>query len=79
MSIEQARLFIERMKLDATFRERVMAIEDVAERIAFIKSVGFDCNLQDINEVSFELSDEDLDTAAGGGDNECPNLNISFN
>ena len=54
------------MKLDEVFKERVMAIEDVAERLNFIKSDGFDCSEEEIKEVAGELNDEELDAAAGG-------------
>jgi predicted ribosomally synthesized peptide with nif11-like leader len=76
MSAEQARLFFERMKSDAAFRERVMAIVDVAERLVFIQSAGFQCTEKDIKEVSCELSEKDLDAAAGG---IFLTVNISYN
>ncbi len=66
MSLDQARAFIEKMKSDVAFKERVMAIEDVAERFKLIKSDGFDCSEEEIKEVAEELSDEELDEAAGG-------------
>jgi predicted ribosomally synthesized peptide with nif11-like leader len=66
MSVEQARLFIERMKSDEAFAKRVLAIEDVAARLACIQSEGFDCSEAEIKGVSGELSDEELDRAAGG-------------
>ncbi len=66
MSLEQARLFIERMKLDEAFAKRVFAIEDVAGRLACIQSEGFDCSEVEIKEVSVELSDDELDSVAGG-------------
>ncbi len=66
MSLDQARTFIEKMKSDETFRNRVMAIEDVAERFNIIKSEGFDCSEEEIKEVAGELSTEELDEAAGG-------------
>ena len=67
MSLDQARLFIENMKSDEAFAKRVMAIEDVAARLACIQSEGFDCSESEIKEVAGELSDEELDQAAGGG------------
>ncbi len=66
MSLDQARLFIERMKSDEAFAKRVFAIEDVAGRLACIQSEGFDCSEVEIKEVSGELSDAELDSAAGG-------------
>ena len=66
MSLDQARAFIEKMKSDVAFKERVLAIEDVAERFNVINSEGFDCSEEEIKEVAGELSDDDLDAAAGG-------------
>ncbi|MEI7824284.1 MAG: Nif11-like leader peptide family natural product precursor [Chlorobiaceae bacterium] len=68
MSVEQAKVFIEKMKSDAAFRNRVYAIEDVAGRLAFINNEGFACTAEEIQEVkaSLELSDEQLDAVAGG-------------
>ncbi|MFZ4802403.1 MAG: Nif11-like leader peptide family RiPP precursor, partial [Chlorobium sp.] len=48
MSLDQARLFIEKMKSDEAFAKRVMAIEDVAGRLACIQSEGFACNEAEI-------------------------------
>lgn len=66
MSLDQARLFIERMKSDEAFAKRVLAIEDVAGRLACIQGEGFDCSEAEIKEVAGELSDEELDGASGG-------------
>jgi predicted ribosomally synthesized peptide with nif11-like leader len=66
MSLDQARLFIEKMKSDEAFAKRVMVIEDVAARLACIQSEGFACNEAEIKEVSGELTDAELDSAAGG-------------
>mgnify|MGYP006291018715 CR=1 FL=1 len=63
MSVEQAKAFIERMKTDEAFREKVMSIEDAASRIACIQGEGFDCTAEEINEVS----QEDSSQLAGGG------------
>ena len=71
MSLDQARLFIERMKSDEAFRKRVMDIEDVAGRIACIQSEGFAFSEAEIKEVSGELSDLELDGVQGGMYNAC--------
>ena len=54
MSVEQAKAFIERMKTDEAFREKVLAIEDAAGRIACIQGEGFDCTAEEINEGAQE-------------------------
>ena len=48
MSIEQARAFIEKMKSNEVFRECVLALKDVEERLAKCRTEGFDCTLEDI-------------------------------
>ncbi|TCD47938.1 Nif11-like leader peptide family RiPP precursor [Chlorobium sp. N1] len=49
MSAEQAQACIERMKQDPAFRQKVMEHEDEAERIACIRSEGFDCTAEELN------------------------------
>ena len=62
MSVEQAKAFIERMKADDAFREKVMSIEDAAGRIACIRGEGFECTAEEINDEAQIAPD-----AAGGG------------
>ncbi len=66
MSLDHARLFIVRTKSDAAFRDRYTAIDNAPARLAFIQGEGFQCTDAEIKEVMGELSDEDLDSAAGG-------------
>ena len=66
MSVDQVKAFIEKMKSDEEFAKRVMAIEDIAGRLACIQSEGFACSEAEIKEVSGELNDAELDSAAGG-------------
>ena len=58
MSVEQAKAFIERMKTDDAFREKVRAIKDAAGRIACIRGAGFECTEEEINEVEEDGSGE---------------------
>ncbi len=55
MSAEQAKAFIEKIKSDEAFREKVMSIEGASDRIAFIRNEGFTCTEDEIHEVSAEL------------------------
>jgi len=68
MSMESAKALVEKMKADATFAQQVMSIDGNDARIAFVKSQGYDCTLEEVQAVQSELSDDDLDAAAGGGD-----------
>jgi len=45
MSIEQAKAFIEKMKTDKAFREQIMAIETLEDRLKAIGAAGYDCTL----------------------------------
>ena len=66
MSVDQARAFIEKMKSDGAFRDRIMAIEAVDARLAAARDAGFEFTEAEINEVKSELSDVELDRVAGG-------------
>jgi len=67
MSLDQARAFIEKMKSDEAFRNRIIAIEDVDARLEAASDAGFEFTEAEIKSVQSELSDDDLDQAAGGG------------
>ena len=51
MSAEQATAFIEKMKTDEAFRERIMAIETPQDRLKAIIAAGFECTGEEINEA----------------------------
>ena len=57
MSFEQTKAFIEKMKSDEAFRNKVMAVEDVEERIVMIKNEGFDCSAEEFRQLQAELKD----------------------
>ncbi len=66
MSLDQARAFIEKMKSDKAFSDVITAIEDVDARHAAASKAGFVFTDEEVKEVQSELSDDDLDKAAGG-------------
>jgi len=68
MSQEQAHEFIEKMKIDAGFSERIMALDDPQARLQMIHDEGFDCSAEEIDAVSAELSKTELDEVAAGGE-----------
>ena len=72
MSLEQAQAFIERMKADEAFREKVMAIEDAAGRLAFIQSEGFECTVEELNEAAGSGND----VSAGACKHLCTNASV---
>ncbi len=75
MSLDQARAFIEKMRSDEAFRNRIMAIEDVGARLVAASEAGFHFTEAEVKSVQCELSDDDLDKAAGGSGD----VNFTFN
>ena len=65
MSIESAKAYIERVKTDEEFRDRVKSAEDKEARLALVKAEGFDFSVEDLSVVTGELSEEELDGVAG--------------
>lgn len=59
--------FIEKVKTDAEFTNKLKGLKDADARKAFIKNAGYDFSDADLKKVQGELSDEDLDAIAGAG------------
>ena len=70
MSVDHAKAFVEKMKSDEAFRERVMAVEDVEARMALIRDEGFDCSAEEIGAAQDDW-DAELDDVVGGGQPGC--------
>ena len=66
MSIESARLYIERLKNDQEFAQKVTACIDAEERMRFAREAGFDFTASELKMAGQELSDNDLDSVSGG-------------
>ena len=66
MSLDQAKAFIEKMKSDEAFRNRITAIEGVDARLAAARDAGFQVTEAEVKEVQSELTYDELDQVAGG-------------
>ena len=66
MSIESAKLLVERMKDDKAFRNKVGSAEDKDAKLAIVKAAGFDFTKQEFIEATSGLDDEMLDSVVGG-------------
>ncbi len=44
----KVKALIEKMRKDGTFRARILAIEDIDERMKFVAKEGFDCKIDDV-------------------------------
>ena len=64
MSEEQLKAFIEKVKADTSLQEKLKAASDADAVVAIAKEAGFSISAED---YASELSDEELEGAAGGG------------
>ncbi|MBP1764516.1 MAG: protein of unknown function nitrogen fixation [Firmicutes bacterium] len=70
MSIEAAKLFLERMKTDEKFATKIAAESTEEARMALAQTEGFIFTAADMEQVVGEdLSDDELDAVAGGAVN----------
>ena len=70
MSEEQLKALIEKVKSDTELRSKLEAAESADAAIEIVKDAGFSITAEDIQSMqsaTVELSDEQLDGAAGGG------------
>jgi predicted ribosomally synthesized peptide with nif11-like leader len=67
MSKKHTLEFIEKMKSDKAFRARVLEIENVDTRMAFINGEGFRCTQNEIRQVQAELTNDELLVVTGAG------------
>ena len=71
MSEEQLKAFLEKVKSDTELQERLNAAASPDAAVEIAKDAGFAITAEDIQSVqSVEVSDEELEGAAGGG-NTC--------
>ena len=69
MSEEQLKAFLEAVKADAGLQEKLKTATDAAAAVAIAKEVGFMISADDLQRaqaVEEELSDEELESVAGG-------------
>ena len=70
MSEEQLNAFLEKVKADTSLQDKLKAAASPEAAIEIAKEAGFSINAEDIQSMqsaTVELSDEELDGAAGGG------------
>ena len=67
MSEEQLKAFLEKVKGDTSLQEKLKAAASPEAALQIAKDAGFAITAEDIQSAPEELSDEDLEGAAGGG------------
>ena len=66
MSEEQLKAFIEKVEVDASLQEKLKAAADANAVVAIAKEAGFSISTDDLKQAQSELSEEELEGAAGG-------------
>ena len=67
MSEEQLKAFLEKVKGDTSLQEKLKAAADSDAVLAIAKEAGFSITAEDIQSMqSVEVSDKELEAAAGG-------------
>ena len=66
MSEEQLKAFLEKVKGDTSLKEKLKAASDVDGVVAIAKEAGFSISADDLKNAQSEVSDEELEGAAGG-------------
>ena len=66
MSEEQLKAFLEKLKSDTELQEKLKAAASTDAAIEIAKDAGFAITAEDMQSATIELSDEELEGAAGG-------------
>ena len=66
MSKEQLKAFLEKVKGDTSLQDKLEAAADSDAVLAIAKEAGFMITAEDLKKAQAEVSDEELEGAAGG-------------
>ncbi|WP_114990919.1 Nif11-like leader peptide family natural product precursor [Synechococcus sp. UW179A] len=72
MSEEQLKAFLEKVKGDTSLQEKLQAAADSDAVLAIAKDAGFSISADDLKKVQDEVTEEELEGAAGGFTNFTP-------
>ena len=66
MSEEQLKAFLEKVKADTSLQEKLKSVTDTDAVVEIAKAAGFVISADDVKKVQAEVSDKELEAAAGG-------------
>ncbi|EAU74283.1 Nif11-like leader peptide family natural product precursor [Synechococcus sp. RS9916] len=69
MSEEQLKAFLEKVKGDTSLQEKLKAAADSDAVLAIAKAAGFTITTEDLNSHRQNLTEDELEGVAGGGNN----------
>ena len=67
MSEEQLKAFLEKVKANTSLQEKLNGAADADAVVAIAKESGFSISADDLKKAQSKLSDQELETVAGGG------------
>ena len=70
MSEEQLKAFLEKVKGDTALQEQLNAAANVDAVVDIAKAAGFAISVEEVERAQTEVSDEELEAAAGGRRNQ---------
>ena len=66
MSEDQLKAFLEKVKGDTSLQEKLKTAADANAVAAIAKEAGFSISAEDLTKAQSEVSDDELEAAAGG-------------
>ena len=66
MSEEQLKAFLEKVKTDTSLQEKLKAATNADAVVEIAKAAGFVISADEVKKVQLEVSDAELEAAAGG-------------
>ena len=78
MSEEQMKAFLEKVKADTSLQENLKAAANFDVALAIAKEAGFMISADDLKKAQSEISEKELEGAAGGAETACLTNNTCF-
>ncbi|WP_114994517.1 Nif11-like leader peptide family natural product precursor [Synechococcus sp. UW179A] len=72
MSEEQLKAFLEKAKGDSNLQEKLEVAADADAVLSIATEAGFSISADDLKNAQSEISDDELESAAGGGHSGSP-------
>ena len=66
MSEKQLKAFLEKVKLDTSLQHKLKSVTDANSVVEIAKAAGFEISADDVKKAQEEVSDAELEAAAGG-------------
>ena len=78
MSEEQLKAFLEKVQGDTSLQEKLKGASDANAVAAFAKEAGFSISADDLTNAQYKLSEEELESVAGGCPPDARGISINY-